>query len=419
MVQAVGGHRVAGLQKGWQLNRGGAQARPKVWRARFSRILANMCSLNALGLCEHRCREHVLLRRPQAACEDRRRRRGVCFRSKLGAGVCVCVCAWKFLASGGTAMIGGQMGATSRLICSGSRASVSFAGFIGSSWPPSGGPWPRGMGILPGCHSQTPRPLVAAVRGVDRNAAFVCHLGGLGGHAKRGRRLDLHGPVPTLRRGRQDVGASLLDLPGVGQEARRGRCLAGEAQPVLGHGGYVPRDAHTEEALAAYVVGVAAPPPVAMPDTAWTDGSVADPSDPLLARGAWAAVWQEGQRWVHVVSHCPRPQEPRRVELAALVWVALAPTPPRRAWSTPTAATWWTGLQRCGVVTVGGASTHWMRTFGQRCQRTSLRSDGHRPISLEKRPRPGASRTCCGRAMRWPMLLQRLPARLGACPAHP
>lgn len=66
------------------------------------------------------------------------------------------------------------------------------------------------------------------------------------------------------------------------------------------------------------------------PDVVYTDGSVLDPMDPFLARGAWAVVWRDGDGWSDVTGPCPGAQASGRAELQAVLWAPRASRPPGR-----------------------------------------------------------------------------------------
>lgn len=60
--------------------------------------------------------------------------------------------------------------------------------------------------------------------------------------------------------------------------------------------GVVPADAALE--AAAEAAGREAwPPACGLPDVVHTDGSACDGADPVLARAAWAVVWQDNGKW--------------------------------------------------------------------------------------------------------------------------
>lgn len=92
--------------------------------------------------------------------------------------------------------------------------------------------------------------------------------------------------------------------------------------------GVLPRDRQLEQT--AIAAGFCPQPaPLMMPEVVFTDGSVLDPGDMLLARGAWAVVWQDGDGWREATGPCPGTQASGRAELQAVLWAAMAVRPPR------------------------------------------------------------------------------------------
>ena len=93
--------------------------------------------------------------------------------------------------------------------------------------------------------------------------------------------------------------------------------------PLTSLSGLVPVDRLLVAAQPAAEQTSAWPPPAALGQRLWGDGSATDPGDPLLCRAAWAVVGHslEGFQLV-TAAGVPGRQTSGRAELCVLVWVS-------------------------------------------------------------------------------------------------